>query len=80
MSGYNEIATCPACDRLVGPATENHKFIVVEGTVSSVHDKRPTEPPSGAVSSDEPYLVLVHENCVDEFVRRVSAKLWPPSN
>ena len=81
MSGYyNEIPTCPVCEVRVDASSQNYKFVIVEGTTSRISDERPTEVPSTAVSSDGPYLVLVHERCLEEFVRRVSARIWPPSN
>ena len=76
MPGYNEIATCPVCEEPADPSRPR-KFVEVNGTASKVHDKRPDQPPSTAISSDGPYLVSVHEICVDEFRRRVSAGTWP---
>jgi hypothetical protein len=83
MSGhYNEIAICPVCDQIVEPTSHSYKFALVIGTACQLFDTRPQEPqlqPSGA-ASDEPKLVLVHEDHADEFARRVSANIWPPSD
>lgn len=73
MSGYFEIATCPICHKRVDATTPNYKFVIVEGTVCRICDKRPSQKPSSAAR-----LILVHENHVDKFVRRVAAKTWTP--
>jgi hypothetical protein len=65
---------------MISPASEEFKFAKVLGTNCEILDKRPEEVESIAVSSDEPYLVLVHEACADEFKKRVFARIWPSRN
>ena len=80
-SYYYEIATCRVCDQRVEHMGQPFKFVLVIGATCQLLDKRPQEPPQASrVASDDPKLVLVHENHAAEFVSRVSAKIWPPSN
>jgi hypothetical protein len=61
------MSKCPVCGSLIHVATEQFKFVVVEGGSCRVLDKAPT----GGV------CYLIHEQHVQEFERRIAKGIVP---
>jgi hypothetical protein len=61
------MSKCPVCSNLIHVATEQFKFVVVEGRFCRVFEKAPT----GGV------CYLIHEQHVQEFERRIAKGSLP---